>query len=209
VRSPGGPKRSLRRRIIGLRDALDPDTRRDGSLLIEQSVKGLPEWRSARTVHVFASFGSEVDTAGLILSALEEGRRAVLPVVRRGTHELEHAAIRARSDLVRGYMGIPEPGPHCERVEPACVDLVIVPGVAFDEAGGRLGYGGGFYDRFLADTRAPRVGVAFGVQIVGSVPRAAHDLPVDVVVTEAGVIRPTRGTSPGRSTRAGPPSDVS
>jgi 5-formyltetrahydrofolate cyclo-ligase len=102
-------------------------------------------------------------------------------------------------DLEPGFKGIPEPVEACERVGPEAVDLVIVPGVAFDVRSGRLGYGGGFYDRFLASCRAPRIAVAFSMQIVDGVPCDEHDLPVDVVVTETGEIRSSRGRSPGRS----------
>lgn len=193
-----GPKRTLRRRIIALRDGLEPVTRRDYSILIADKVAGLRAFRDAHTVHVFASFGSEVDTTPIMDRILESRKRCVLPVVIGGTREMEHACIRGRADLTPGFRGIPEPSPACPRVDAREVDLVIVPGVAFDGRGGRLGYGGGFYDRFLLASGAHRVAVAFGIQVVGSVPREPHDLPVHVIVTESQIIEATPGTPAAR-----------
>ena len=92
-------------------------------------------------------------------------------------------------DLVPGFMDIPEPTASCEPVDPQEVDLVLVPGVAFDRQGNRLGYGGGYYDRFLQQCAAPRVALAFATQLVDHVPTEPHDLRVHAVVTDEEVIR--------------------
>ncbi len=198
--SPGPlmAKRTLRQRIVGLRDAIDPSIRGHYSAMVADLVATLPEWERALRVHVFASFGSELDTRPIITGAIEAGKILVLPVVVRDRHELEHAVITGLDDLEPGYMGIPEPAARCPRVDPSRLDMVIVPGVAFDDRGGRLGYGGGYYDRFLFTCHAPRVAVCFGVQMVGTVPTGEHDLPVHVIVTEAGIIRTIPGTSGAR-----------
>jgi len=182
-------KRRLRRSIIERRDALPAPERQAASLSIARTVMALDEMREASTVHLFASFGSEVDTSPIIERLLETGRRPVLPVVLAEQWTMEHAAISSLADLEPGFKDIPEPKVSCPRVTPDKIDLVIVPGVAFDRSGGRLGYGGGFYDRFLAESAAPRVAVAFWLQVFDDVPRDEHDLPVHAIVTEREIIR--------------------
>lgn len=177
-------KRALRRRILRDRDAAESAVRRGWSEAIAGRLMARPEMQRARTVHLFASFGSEVDTLPVVRRLLETGRRPVLPVVVREAWTMEHAAISGLEDLVPGFKGILEPAGQCPRVAPAEIDLVVVPGLAFDRSGGRLGYGGGFYDRFLAECPAPRVALAFSLQVVDAVPRDARDLPVDLVITE-------------------------
>jgi 5-formyltetrahydrofolate cyclo-ligase len=182
-------KRRLRRSVIARRDALPASERAAASAAIARTVLSLEEMRDASTVHLFASFGSEVDTSPIIERLLETGRRPVLPVVVRNEWTMEHAAIGSLADLMPGFRDIPEPRATCPRVEPEEIDLVIVPGVAFGRGCGRMGYGGGFYDRFLAACPAPRIAVAFGVQIVEQVPCDEYDLPVDAIVTESEIIR--------------------
>ena len=182
-------KRGLRRSVIEKRDALPASERETASGAIARAVMDLDEMQEATTVHLFASFGSEVDTRPIIEGLLETGRRPVLPVVIPGQWTLEHAAITSLSDLEPGFRDIPEPRASCPRVGPDVIDLVIVPGVAFGRDCGRMGYGGGFYDRFLAACPAPRVAVAFSLQIVDEVPRDEHDLPVHAIVTESEIIK--------------------
>jgi 5-formyltetrahydrofolate cyclo-ligase len=112
---------------------------------------------------------------------------------------MEHACIGSLDDLEPGFKGIREPCRGCTKVGPDEVDLVVVPGVAFDRKGRRLGYGGGFYDGFLSTCGAPRIAIAFGVQVVDSVPCDECDLPVGVVITEDEIIEASPGTSPARS----------
>jgi 5-formyltetrahydrofolate cyclo-ligase len=182
-------KRALRRRILAARDAVDPERRRIWSEAIAVRLMARPELQRARTVHLFAGFGSEVDTLPIVRRLLDTGRRPVLPVVIRESWTLEHAAVSQVEELVPGFKGILEPSTSCPRVDPGAFDLVLVPGVAFDRRCGRLGYGGGFYDRFLAACRAPRIALVFSLQIVDAVPCDAADLPVDLVITEEEEIR--------------------
>jgi len=189
-------KRALRRAVIERRDALDPADRAARSERIAERVLGLPELGGADTVMGFWSFGSEVETAPLLERLHAAGTRVVLPRV-EGDHVV--AVVYGRGDeVVAASFGAMEPT-GAEVVEPVDIDVVIVPGVAFDRSGHRVGYGGGFYDRFLPRTRpgVPGVAVAFADQIVDEpVPRGAFDLPVDAIVTEDEVIRPAEDPSP-------------
>ncbi|MBM3472447.1 MAG: 5-formyltetrahydrofolate cyclo-ligase [Armatimonadetes bacterium] len=181
-------KRELRRRTIALRDALDAPTRKANSAAICRRVLESPEFRRARVVLLFASFGSEVDTGDLLEASLRMGKRLALPRVDPETRRLELREVRSpNADLTPGTWGIPEPIPErCPEVALHDIDFVLVPGVAFDRELRRLGYGGGYYDRVLAAVagRAPAIAICFAAQVVAEVPADEHDMRVRVLITE-------------------------
>jgi 5-formyltetrahydrofolate cyclo-ligase len=184
-------KKRLREIMLSRRDGLSIEERDLKSSAIAASVIGMPEFQRAGTVMVYASFRSEVDTGPLISWCRQRGKRVVFPkVTGAGTMEVFLVA-DPRLDLEPGVWGIPEPKEGLERVDPSEIDVVIVPGAAFDLHGGRLGYGGGFYDAYLPGVRADTslVGVAFGAQVVESVPTGGHDVRMDVLVTETDLTR--------------------
>ncbi len=144
----------------------------------------------ARRLGLYAALGEEMPTRGLAERLKRRGVEVLLPRVRGG--ELEFAPAPSFDELVPGRLGVPEPPgevPAADRPP----ELVVVPGLAFDAAGNRLGYGKGFYDRWLARHRVPAVGLAFAVQEVDEVPHGPADRPVDAWVTETGVRRCRRG----------------
>ena len=181
-------KRTLRSTMIAARDALDPGLRAAASRTIGVRLQALPSFVAARVVLVTFPFGSEWDTRPLARSALASGKTLVVPRVNNATRMLElHAIGDIASQVTSGYRGIPEPLAALPRVDAAHIDWVLVPGVAFSADGRRLGYGGGFYDRLMA-TLAPatsRIAGAFDAQIAAHIPAAAHDLCVDLIVTES------------------------
>lgn len=181
-------KRALRREILAARDRLTAGDVAQRSERILGHLESLPEFRAAQTVHLFVSFGTEVDTGPIFEALWRRGARTVAPRVLPG-RRLEHRVVSAPEDLEPGFRSIPEPRLSCPLVSPEVLDLVLLPGLAFDRSGHRLGYGGGYYDRFLPACPAPRVALAFSLQIVEAVPREPHDLRADVVVTDAEVIR--------------------
>ena len=154
-------------------------------------MRSLPEVRAAGTIMFFVSFGSEIDTGPMIRRALEEGKRVVVPRVDRNARRLMPCEVRdLPSDLAPGEYGILEPKPHLPPVPLDGIDVVIVPAVAWSEDGFRVGYGAGYYDRFLSQIpTAVRIGLGFELQVAPEVPHGAHDLPVNVLVTEAAVRR--------------------
>ncbi len=186
--SAAQPKRRLRRRIIGKRDAIPLEERRASSEAICARVIESAEFRSASFAVLFASFGSEVDTTSLMAATLAAGKRLALPRVHPVTRELELREVQSiEKDLAPGLWDIPEPVPAgCPEVALEEIDFVLVPGVAFDRDRRRLGYGGGYYDRILArlSPGVPAIAICFGAQLVPEVPADHHDLRVPVIITE-------------------------
>ena len=181
-------KRALRREVLAVRDALPPEDRRARSEAIAGSFLALPELADARTVMAFWSFGSEVDTAPVIERLLADGRTTAMPRIEGA--DVVPVAFRP-GDEVRGTsFGGFEPA-EGRVLDATDLDLVVVPGVAFDEAGRRVGYGGGFYDRLLPGLRpgVPAIALAFSVQLVPEVPTGGMDRRVDAIVTDREVIR--------------------
>ena len=179
-------KAVLRARVLKARAAMAPAERIGAGATVSATLLGTPEIVASRTLVVFAPVGTEIPIDAFVEDRIAAGVGVFLPYVHGD--DLAVARIRdLRGDVAPGWRGVREPLP--ERRRPARVDRVetfIVPGVAFDTAGVRLGYGGGHFDRLLAraDPAAMFVGVAFDAQIVAQVPAQAHDVRVHRLVTE-------------------------
>lgn len=189
-------KKRLRKEILARRQALDPAQAAQWSGAITRSLLAMPVYRQARTLMVYAAFRGEVDTSGIIRAALAEGKTVALPKVVGEGQMRAHRIERYPDDLVPGTFGIREPAASAPVIDPPELDLVVVPGLAFDPAGGRLGYGGGFYDRYLLSGHvwAAKVAICYSFQVRSDLPLEEHDLRVDWLVTEEGVhpCRPDR-----------------
>jgi 5-formyltetrahydrofolate cyclo-ligase len=141
-------------------------------------------WKAARSVLFYSSIAGELDLTPLMASALESGKVVLLPrfAAEAGTYEAVRVSDLGR-DCAPGKFGIAEPGPHCGAHPLKSLDLTLVPGLGFDLAGRRLGRGGGFYDRLLAQIGGARCGVAFDQQIVGEIPAEGHDIEMNFILT--------------------------
>lgn len=179
-------KVALRAEALAQRRAIDADVQRALSLSIAERVTRLDAYRRASVVHCYVGArDGEVATRDLIARALRSGRRVICPRAERAPRRLEHYAIRSLDDLERTPLELWEPDPARARlVDPAEAELVLVPGLAFDRPGWRLGYGAGYYDRFLAGCAAEKVALAYSLQLRDAVPHEAHDVPMDRIVTE-------------------------
>lgn len=155
------------------------------------TVRGLVEYASARVVLGFWPLGDEIDVRPILRDAVGSEKTAALPVSVVGTGELKLRRFRGEDALVEGAYGILEPAPDADELDPAAVELVLVPGRAFDLSGNRLGRGKGYYDRFLSGLkdRAFRLGVAYECQVFACVPADEYDVPVHALATEGGVRR--------------------
>jgi 5-formyltetrahydrofolate cyclo-ligase len=188
-------KKAIRKKALAARDTLPPGERTAKSRAIEERLFALSEFISAQVILFFASFRSEVDTGPMIRRALAFGKRVVLPKV-KGTELVLHEIADPERDVSPGAWGIPEPhGPRPVMLEE--IDLVIVPGAAFDEQGNRVGYGAGFYDKLLPAFKKMTVALAFEAQIVPAVPAEVHDIPIKKIVTEQRVITARSAESKG------------
>ena len=179
-------KKELRKKVLAARDKLRPRQREAKSREIEERLFSVPEFKTARTVMFFASFRSEVDTGSMIRRALTFGKRVVLPKV-EGAELALHEITDFDSDVAPGAWGIPEPI-ESRPVLLEEIDLIIVPGAAFDKQGNRLGYGAGFYDKLLPAFKKMTVALSFELQLVPNVPADVHDVPIKRIVTERRVI---------------------
>ncbi|HEX4524412.1 MAG TPA: 5-formyltetrahydrofolate cyclo-ligase [Casimicrobiaceae bacterium] len=180
-------KRALRQRVLAARDSLAPEFRAAASAAISRALAGREDFATASTVLLTLPFGSEWDSMPLLLAALERGKTVALPRVNASARKLELCRLTEPSrDVLPGYRGIPEPQSHCALIAAGAIDWVLVPGVAFDTAGHRLGYGGGYYDRLLPQLRsdAARIAGGYEIQLVDFVPAASHDVPVQALATE-------------------------
>ncbi|MCD6021996.1 MAG: 5-formyltetrahydrofolate cyclo-ligase [Actinomycetia bacterium] len=181
-------KRQVRRTVLEERDALSPRVRAEWGEQIVRRVVDMPEVRDARAVMLFSSFGSEVPT-GPLIDRLRE-RAIVVALPRIEERELVPVAYTPGDPVRTTSFGALEPIGR-DGLDPASLDVVGVPGVAFDRLGGRVGYGGGYYDRFLRGLPAFRIGIAFGLQVLEDpLPAGRFDLPVQAIVTEEETIRP-------------------
>ena len=153
--------------------------------------------RNTRSIFVYVSFRSEVATLSLIDTLIDMGKTVIVPITRIQEKRLDAIHITNRlTDLEPGYCNIPEPKEAlCKtaKVAPEKIETILLPGSVFDERGGRFGYGGGYYDRFLAKVpTATRIGLAFDLQIIEKAPLQEHDEILDLVVTESRVIHGTK-----------------
>jgi 5-formyltetrahydrofolate cyclo-ligase len=183
-------KTSLRKQVTTAREGLTPEERSFKSAEIESRLFHLPEFRAAGVIMFFASFRSEVDTLPMIRHALASGKRIVLPKV-RGRDLALYEIKDFDKDTAPGAWEIPEPGESLP-AKIQDVDLMVLPGLAFDVNGNRLGYGGGYYDRMLPRFEKEVVALAFELQIVPGVPVSAFDIPVKKIVTEKRIITAQR-----------------
>lgn len=183
-------KSRIREASRAARSDMHESERRIASRAIAHTVLGLWELDRARVVLSYVATAAEADPH-LIVDALRvRGIRVALPRVAEPTGMSLHA-FDEDSQLVVGSFGVLEPDWRAAHIQPHEVDAAIVPGVAFDAQGNRLGYGGGFYDRLLPHLRGecPVIGLAFDEQVVDEIPTQPHDVPVDLVVTQSTVHR--------------------
>ena len=184
-------KRALRQEIRDLLARIPPDQQQHRSAAACRRLSEQPEYARTRTVMIFLSTGHEVDTQPLALQAWADDKTVLAPRVTWDQRRMLPIEIQSlTSGVEEGYQGIREPLEGIT-VPVSEIDLVIVPGLAFDEQGNRLGRGRGFYDRFLShpDFRGLKCALAFEEQIVAAIPVAPDDVPVDMVVTDARVLR--------------------
>ena len=195
-------REALRRHMLALRRAQDPEAAAQGAKAAQERLLAAPCWREAASVALYVGVRDEMATGLLLEDAWQSGREVWLPRVRRGGKgRMDFVRCEGPRDLCPGAFGLLEPRPELPGAGPDVTafrpKLILVPGIAFDRKGGRMGYGGGFYDRFLGGlpaggARPLTIGFCFGFQVVEHVPCAAWDRPVDGICTEGGLFWTSR-----------------
>ncbi len=184
------PKRSLRSQLLAQRRALSHDSWYASSCAAQFNLLSLDEYVRAECLALYAPAHNETDTGLILADAFKAGKRVLYPAV--CGHQMVFRRVEAVEELREGAFGILEPCPTGVDHHADEADLIVVPGVAFDLSGHRIGYGKGFYDRFLQHPgrKAHLVGLCHDFQLVEShVPADAHDIPMEIVVTDTRIVR--------------------
>ena len=188
-------KKMLRQSVLEARRAMTPATRQTASRQILAELYTLPDFVAARTVFLYASMADEVQLYPLMEYCLLLEKTVCLPLI-TGPGTMDAVKLSSMDALIPGKFGIKTIDPvRCELVPPSVIDLIVVPGAAFDARGRRLGLGAGYYDRFMAE-RAPqarRIALAFDCQLADCVPVEPHDQIVDLVITESRCLKVSDG----------------
>jgi len=182
-------KVALRQQAKEVRLLLSPSQIADYSRSITERLLDILD--GFATVMVYAAKAPEVETSGLIAELNRRGVRVVVPIIERETHTLRLSYLPDPSVLVPSTFNVPEPIGHELPARPEDVEVVVLPMLAFDAEGNRLGYGAGYYDRFLCRYPHPqKIGIAFSCQQAESIPTDQNDVKMDWIVTEKGTNQP-------------------
>ncbi len=175
----------LRRRLLAKRATLTVAKIQHKSRRISAGIYALPAFQDSPAIMVYMALDQEVQTADIIAEARRQNKRVIVPVIRESTLIAVDLPLELKQ-LRRGQYGILEPRVRGATVQPGEIPFVIVPGIAFDRQGGRLGFGKGYYDRFLQQVSASTFScaLAFAMQLVPEVPRMAHDIRMHGIMTE-------------------------
>ena len=176
--------------MLARRRALAETEVQSAGLLAQRALIATSEFADAQIVGLYAPVHNEVETADVMRAALDSAKIVLFPVV--CPSGLEFRRIDDPSALRRGAFNIPEPDAACPVHLPGEADLIVIPGVAFDQSGRRIGYGKGYYDRALhqLEGKGRLVGLCYDFQIVDEIPGEPHDVRMDMIITERRVIRP-------------------
>ena len=187
-------KQQLRRRMLELRNGKPKRDLDELSIKIVHQLLDLNEMKQANTFCTYLSTGSEVRTYEIVQWALSSGKRVIVPIVDRTGRRLHFSEIKnPEVELEKGTFGILEPKREYRRLMPLeKADVILIPGIAWDLRGYRIGYGQGFYDRSIDALKRTivKIGLAYEFQIVEKLPASRYDCRIDLLVTEHRIIKP-------------------
>ncbi|QED48635.1 5-formyltetrahydrofolate cyclo-ligase [Cytobacillus dafuensis] len=182
-------KQFLRKEIMAKLDNIEKPQYEHFSYLIAKNLYQDSYWKESKTIGITISKQSEVDTYQIIRKAWEEGKQIVIPKCLPKLREMVFRTFCQFDQLECVYSGLFEPiEAETEEVSKSDIDLLIIPGLAFTEKGFRLGFGGGYYDRYLTEYKGRTVSLAFHPQIVSDLPIEYHDMPVNKIITPSKVL---------------------
>lgn len=183
-------KKILRKRIIEIRDNFDLEIKKNADKSILKILKQQSFFKESKNIFIYIGFGSEIDTGSYIDDFLKAGKCIIIPRIDTITNEMDAVQISNMNDLQSNKYGILEPKPSIKAFDKTLIDLVVMPGVAFDSTGSRIGYGGGYYDKFLQNIKGSihKVALAYKFQVIDKVPSEEHDINADSIITENEII---------------------
>lgn len=178
-------KKILRNKILSIRNSLDKEIKDKMDYEIYNKLINSELYLKAKNIFIYISFDKEIETKAIINKALNDEKKVYIPKIYR--HDKSMKAIRLKSfeDLKENSMGILEPIDDSDYINKEEIDLIIVPGVVFDLSGNRIGYGGGYYDRYLEDIKEinNKVVLAYDLQVIDFIEPEAHDIIFDYIIT--------------------------
>lgn len=182
-------KSELRAKYKKLRNNMSPEKKRELDKNITERLFSLPEYKSADTIFAFISKDIEVDTSAVIEEALKSGKKVAVPLCDTENTTMEFYYISSRADLKNGCYGLLEPdAERCGKAFGRDAQLMLVPGLVFDRNGYRLGFGKGYYDRYISDYKGLKVGICYSQCVEKELPLGKFDRPSDIVVTDKYII---------------------
>lgn len=182
------PKNELRDRLKKRRATVKKENRLQWDNLIKKHLQEWDKYQKVERIMVYLSFNWEINTGPIVEDLWQAGKEVFVPVVDKPTGALIPTAYARETTMTAADFGILEPVGSAT-IDPSSLDLVLVPGLAFTKEGYRIGYGGGYYDRFLKTTQALRVGLCYSEFLVPKLPLDTWDKPVHFIATEKGVFR--------------------
>lgn len=181
-----GNKTELRKFMLNQRKLVDDVKKQKWDNQIFNKVINSEYYKKANTIFIFVSFKNEVDTHRLIEYALSDNKKICVPKVKLKEREMELYKINSFNDLEVGYYNILEPIKGSPKINVEDIDLILMPGLAFDKEGGRIGYGGGYYDKFLRKSKknkTKKIAIAYAFQVLDKVPMNENDIKIDGIIT--------------------------
>lgn len=186
-------KKTIRKTMLDKRKQLSNDEIIEKSSFIAKHLYNTTYYKNSNFIMTYINFRKEVITKGIIQNSLEKAKDIGVPITVPKTRKLIVSKLNNfEEELELGFYNILTPKKeYIRKVEPSSIDLVLVPGAAFDKRGYRIGYGGGYYDTFFTtlNKNTIKIGLAFQMQIMDKIPNEHHDIPVDFIITENGLIK--------------------
>lgn len=184
-------KKILRNKILSIRDSLNRNEKEIMDNEIFNKLKNTELYKNARNIFIYISFSNEINTINIIKKALEDKKDVFIPKIYKVDRSMKAIKLNSFDDLKKNSMGILEPIDDSKYIEKENIDLIVVPGVVFDKDCNRIGYGGGYYDRYLKDIayKNNKVVLAYDLQIIDKIESEEHDIKVDYIITNTKIIK--------------------
>lgn len=179
-------KHKIRQQVLKIRDSLKAEEKKEADQIIKKNFLLSDEYIKSSRIFIYISFGSEINTIDIIKYALCDGKKVFVPRTDIKNKVMDAVRIESLNNLKKDKYGILEPSSDIEAASPDTFDLIIVPGVAFDKEGRRIGYGGGYYDKYfkLISKNIKKTALAYKFQVLDKINVEEHDVLIDNLITD-------------------------